>query len=214
MSAANRGARREDRDHYPTPLWAVDRLLDALPWILRTRRILEPCAGEGAVLQALRRRGWSGHATAIEVREEARSALEKIADEVIIGDALALAETLGEFDAVVTNPPYSQALEFVQTFRPLAPASAHLLRVSFLGSTKRHAWLSKNTPSVYVLPNRPSFVRGGSDNCEYAWMTWEIEEAAPVVRILGLTDRKERAVRGIRERTQLEILERMEIKEC
>ena len=48
-----------------------------------------------------------------------------------------------------------------------------LLRLNWLGSEDRAAWLRRHPPSVYVLPNRPSFVEGGgTDATEYAWFIW------------------------------------------
>lgn len=57
-----------------------------------------------------------------------------------------------------------------------------LLRVNFLGSQKRAAWMRANTPSVYVLPKRPSFKSDGkTDATEYAWFLWDGKPSRVVI---------------------------------
>lgn len=54
-----------------------------------------------------------------------------------------------------------------------------LLRLNFLGSQRRAAWLRAWTPDVYVLPRRPSFTGRGTDSCEYAWCVWHEDRRGP-----------------------------------
>ena len=62
MSSTNRGGKRRPSDYYPTPSWAVDRLLEelypapeglpgqtGLPYV---GQWVEPCAGSGAIIRA------------------------------------------------------------------------------------------------------------------------------------------------------------------
>lgn len=190
MSATNRcGTKRETHDFYPTPSWCVYRLVDHLPGLKqRNTKILEPCAGDGAIIRALGAR--REMVTAVELREAARTQLEACAQRVHICDFTKWIP--GErFDVAITNPPYSHAMEIIEACWPLADRIVMLLRLNFLGSAERHSWISKHTPDVYVLPNRPSFVHGRTDSCEYAWMVWTPNDQRDrgLISVLGLTPR-------------------------
>lgn len=148
---------------------------------MRPSLVVDPCAGEGHVLQVAATVGL--RVGGLELREECRPALDDIVPGgALYGDALegpvsrglrAKLETVPGA-AVVTNPPYSLAQEFVTTWAPCVAWSAWLLRLNFIGSQKRAAWFrGDGRPShVLVLPKRPSFTGGGTDSCEYAWFVW------------------------------------------
>jgi hypothetical protein len=85
------------------------------------------------------------------------------------------------------NPPFRLAIEFIEACLKLAPVVACLLRLNFLGSDERNEFFRKNAPSVFVIPNRVSFISpeikpGSVDSIEYAWMVWGPNE--PVLRVL------------------------------
>lgn len=203
---------RHAHDDYPTPPWATQRLLDRV-WLPRGH-ILEPCAGRGQIVDTVRA-DYAGRCfTAVELQQQHQAGLEAvcngIADEVVIGDFLELAATMEaegrSFDAVITNPPYSLAFEFLDACRKLAPWVAMLLRVGFLeggasdATRDRRAMLEVDMPDVYLLPNRPPFARSkktgrfGTDSCTYAWMVWGPQAGARGhVEVLDLTPREERS---------------------
>jgi methylase of polypeptide subunit release factors len=93
-----------------------------------------------------------------------------------LGDFLKIAPSnLGTFDLVIGNPPYNKAQDFAEhalSFVKEDGTIAMLLRLNFLGSQKREAFLREHFPNVYVLSHRPSFTNGGTDATEYAWFTW------------------------------------------
>lgn len=181
---------RRENDYYPTPPWCVLRLLDA---VRVEGRILEPAAGDGAIIRALRLGGAKvTHVTAVDIDHRHVGALAACADEVITGDALGLSRMREPYDAIVTNPPYSLAFEFACWAVGRAHLVAMLLRLSFLGSVRRAAWLQAFTPSVLVLPNRPSFTSDGqTDSSDYAWFVWGLP-GGPTVQVLGTTPKSER----------------------
>jgi len=83
----------------------------------------------------------------------------------------------GGVDLIVTNPPYSHALEFI--FKSLVMLSkggvaGFLLKLDFLGS-KGRASLFSNTPfhSLCVSAGRPSFVNGSTDMHNYGYFFWK-----------------------------------------
>lgn len=178
MSATNRGAVRHPADFYATPSWCVDRLLEKLS--LPGGNWLEPGAGEGNLIKAVNRSDvrW----TALELREECRPTLEQLTPrpEIIITDKF-VADGVEDrekplhgrhFDVAFGNPPFSLAIEFVRESIKYAEHVVMLLRLNFLGSRGRCAFMQAHAPDVYVLPDRPSFDGKGTDSIEYAWFVW------------------------------------------
>ena len=55
MSATNRGAIRRESDFYRTPSETINAFLDALDF-MPFRYIIEPCAGNGALVRELAKR--------------------------------------------------------------------------------------------------------------------------------------------------------------
>lgn len=70
MSATNRGAKRVASDFYATPLETIYSFLDNYDGIKPGDNILEPSAGNGNIIQALRDRGYKNTIGAIELRAE------------------------------------------------------------------------------------------------------------------------------------------------
>lgn len=169
MSATNRGAERVICDFYPTPPAHVRRILARLG--LPGGRWLEPSAGDGAIIRAAARPdvAW----TACEIRPEAKPALEATGARVVIGDFLAADLGAERFAAAVLNPPFTLALPFAMRCLELADNVLMLARLNWLESQDREPWLRRHTPDVFVIPDRPSFVGGGTDATAYAWMFWE-----------------------------------------
>lgn len=183
MSATNRGAERAAADFYPTPQGTTDAFIRwARVNLPPFRRVVDPCAGDGAILRVTEQYGYE--CAGMEIRPEAApdpgshlafrwgwqtaDALDGAAVAPWRDNALG-----GEGAVVITNPPYSLAREFVEAWAPHAFWSAWLLRLNFAGSQRRAAWFRQHRPShVLVLPKRPSFTGGGTDATEYAWFVW------------------------------------------
>lgn len=177
ISAANRGAVRQEADFYATPIECVDSILNALPEFNEDIFILEPSAGNGNIIKALRKHGITGIAIeAIKLREEEKENLENLADYVTIGDFLKVDTEYYEYDLIIGNPPYSKAQEFIdKSLSLLAPGGmlVFLLRTNFLESTKRFKWWQdKIPPGLYTLHKRPSFTGKGTDATSYSWFVW------------------------------------------
>jgi hypothetical protein len=197
VSSTNRGKTRDRADNYPTPQWVVRRFLEAVP--LPNGTWLEPCAGDGAIIRAVHqvldptKLQW----TAVELRAAPIKKLKEliIDDGVIHGDFLApeLSESnRGFYNVAITNPPFSLAQPFIERCRFMAHHTVMLLRLNFLSSQGRAAFMRESRPDVYVLPNRPSFVEDGStDSIEYAWYHWH-EGSQGLLRVLASTPASER----------------------
>lgn len=181
MSSTNRGGKRSPADFYPTPPYCVVRLLEAMtgPDSLPGGKWLEPCAGDGAIIKVIRRLRKDDDIDAVEIREECRPNLQENADNVYIYDFVSKAGELPPavspptYSVVITNPPFSIAMEVIQRSMKFAPIVIMLLRMNYLESEDRCEFMRKHCPDLYVLPNRPSFAGDGStDSITYAWFVW------------------------------------------
>jgi hypothetical protein len=131
--------------------------------------------------------------TAVEIRQEAsRDLLGLHAVDSVCANFLTLPPPPHPYQVVITNPPFSLAMQFVQACLPISTNVVMLLRLNFLASESRSGFMRDTKPNVYVLPNRPSFVRGGkTDSIEYAWFHW-YPGAEGIVRVLPTTPAAER----------------------
>lgn len=150
---------RIERDYYPTPYWCIDGLMPLINF--KPKDIIsEPAKGDGRIVD----RFPVGHVIKWAEIEEGVNYLTTQQDM--------------KADVIITNPPFSDALEFISTAldRDLAPNGTliFLLRMGFLGSKSRADFWRKYPPTHFlVFTPRPSFVHGGSDNSEYAWFCWD-----------------------------------------
>lgn len=159
---------------------------------------LEPTAGSGAIVGEVLRHRSDVQWHLVESRAEEMHCgggllqrmlhddfpIERVAS-VQIRDFLTMpAPSPGaqRYDVALGNPPFNLALEVIQHALTMSDVVCMLLRVNFLGSQKRAAWMRVNTPSVYVLPKRPSFKSDGkTDATEYAWFLWDGKPSRVVI---------------------------------
>lgn len=174
-------SRASPYDFYPTPAWCVHRILERLD--LPGGDWLEPGAGDGAIIRAVAQSTFSRRGevrwTAVERRTEVLPELHRSSAscEVIHGDYLedpAVADRLAgrRFAVAFGNPPLTRAADFIKATLTRADTVVMLLRHNFLATQRRHSFVSTHVPDVYVLPDRPSFEKGKTDNATYAWMVW------------------------------------------
>lgn len=176
MSATNRGTKRIESDYYATPIDAVYKLIYNYEIAVPFDAILEPSAGNGIIIEALREAGYKNHIHAIEIRGEEKENLNRFADTVEINNFLD-ADPAIQYDVIIGNPPYSLAQEFIdKALQILKPGGRliFLLRTNFLESKKRFEWWQDKPPTrLYVLSKRPSFTGKGTDATSYSWFIWE-----------------------------------------
>lgn len=184
MSAKGRGSAPVEFGKYPTPRWAVHRLLERCP--LPGLRWLEYGADTGEIIRATaevlsQRVEW----TACEIRHECAEPLRETGARVVIGDFLSDLPDLGDgFDVAIGNPDYEIAPEVIARARSRARVTAALLRLNYFGSEERLSSFADDMPDTLILPNRPTFLirvklhrdgsitKSTSDNCESAWFVW------------------------------------------
>jgi len=200
MSATGHGAIRVENDFYPTPDWCISAIVEKINWPL-VRSMMEPCKGEGAILDQV-------PAGTVKYWAEITEGIDYLKTDV------------PKTDLTLTNPPFFAAPEFLVRSLAHSPTVVYLLRINFLGSAERKALLTANPPShLYVHSKRPSFVdvcdgltirttgasgkvlskekkkgcgwafqkkaqvkecpncggkvKAGTDSIEYAWMVWD-----------------------------------------
>jgi len=175
MSATNRGAIRRESDFYKTPTETIDAFLDHFCFLIN-EDILEPCAGDGAIIKAIRARTPAQYITAIEIREEeSANLLDAGADQVFIDDFLTFPGLDPAPGTIITNPPYSIAQEIIEHCFKIAPDAEviMLLRLGFLESQKRREfWERHPLTQLYPLLKQPSFTGKGTDAAAYGWFVW------------------------------------------
>lgn len=90
-------------------------------------------------------------------------------------------------DAIVTNPPFKDAMEFVRLAMDRAPLVIMLLRLAFIESERRRPILDNGKLSrVHVFRNRlPMMHRDGwegnkvSNPTAFAWFVWDRDHSGP-----------------------------------
>ena len=169
---------RERRDDlYESPPEAVRALLRAeyLP-----ENIWEPACGPGSIVRVLRRAGYRVFASDLV---DYNSPYQDVARR----DFLLEREVPAGVQAIVTNPPFKNAAEFVGHALTLCPKVVMLLRLAFLESARRSPILdSGDLARVYVFRNRlPMMHRAGwegpkiTNPTAYAWFVWDLEHRGP-----------------------------------
>jgi hypothetical protein len=177
MSATNRGSKREPNDLYQTPSYTVNRLLDEIVLPTYNTTYLEPGAGTGNIIKAVNNHYTFLHNPvswdASELNFWAYPILKPLVQNLYLGKYQDQNIPVGKHSVHIGNPPYLQAMEFINKSLSLQPEYViYLLRTNFLESEERVEFFRGNMPDVYTLPNRPSFVKGGTDACSYSWMVW------------------------------------------
>lgn len=192
MSVTNRGIIRKENDFYPTPAVVIETFLDNyhIGDKGEITKILEPCAGNGNIIKALQERGYTS-IKAVELRKEEAENLNNMLGygNFAIADFLTLnPKHIGDIDVVITNPPFSLAMEFLQKSLEIVKNDGKvilLLRLGFLASRKRFGFMRENPPTeMYVLNQRPSFTGKGTDAQEYAWFVWDKAKEKQKIRVI------------------------------
>ncbi len=175
ISATNRGGRRIKSDFYITPPEVVSNFLGSHQ--LQQGNMLEPCAGNGSFIKAIRQAGYDNHITSIEIFEQQyNNLLQYDNNEVLITDFLEW-EPNKKYKTIITNPPYSLAMEFLNKSFEIAEEGTEiimLLRLAFLEGKKRYNfWQKHPVNKLYALSSRPSFTGKGTDATAYGFFVWD-----------------------------------------
>jgi hypothetical protein len=171
MSQRESGYQRKALDSYETPAWVTECLL---PHIDGVRSVWEPAAGAGQMAQALSAAG-----------------LQVTATDISTGHDFLLA-TARPVDAIVSNPPYSLAQEFIEHALALTKPSgmvAMLLRCDFdHAKTRQHLFgQCPQFAKKLVLTKRIRWIEGsnGSPSFNHAWQIWCWKHKGPPTLAYG-----------------------------
>lgn len=179
MSATRRGAERQPSDFYATPAEVCDAAIAVVPMRSPDAMVLDAGAGTGAWGASLRRTYADLWIEGIDIEPRTKPDGVDYDEWHAPRDFLSVTQAdIGTYDAVIGNPPFSLAEEFVRhAHTMIAPNGvvAFLLRLNFLEGKKRGDGLWKEFPlsGLYVYSARPSFTGDGkTDAAAYALFVW------------------------------------------
>lgn len=176
LSGGNGKYKRIENDFYATPKESVLNLCEREKI---NGDILEPCVGQGHILETLKEHCDCSTLTAVDL-------VDRGYPNTIIQDFLEW-DTDKNFDWIVTNPPYKLAKEFVEKSLTLLKENgkiAMFLKIQFLEGVARKKFFENYPPKkIYVFSKRQSPLRNGKefdDNGKkwsstmcFAWFIWE-----------------------------------------
>ena len=161
------GADREQHDFYATEPKAVELLLEEEQFLAD---ILEPCCGMNHIAEVLKSRGFQVTTSDLIDRGVGAEVKDFFDYESWYGD-------------IVTNPPYSQAVDFVEHSLKIIDYGskvAMFLKIQFLEGKKHKKFFKRFPPKhIYVASSRlrcaknGEFDKYGSSAVCYAWFVWE-----------------------------------------
>ena len=167
---ARRHAPLDDLDYFPTPAWATRALFEYVlkPRNLCPRMAWEPAAGGGHMVRALRE--YVPFVRASDIEDYGAGFEQRDF----------LAATGPRKTPIITNPPFSRALDFALKAHALqAPLVALFVRTAFLEGAERYNKLWSKHPEFILAPfscrvglTRDVAVRKVSSATSYAWVVW------------------------------------------
>lgn len=173
MSQRNSGYKRKERDLYETPAWVTQCLLPHIPDYVRS--VWEPAAGSGKMADVLK-------STYDVFQSDIYPAknLEKVADFLLVRKIIPACQ------AIITNPPYENAKNFIEHALDIGKADgifiAMLLRTDYDHAKTRHHLFPDCSAFAkkVVLTKRIVWFEGGkSPSFNHAWFCWDWSHSGP-----------------------------------
>ena len=173
--------KRRELDFYPTPPEVTHALMRFLK-LSTNLRILEPACGTGEMAEVIRM--YNKEVYAYDLRETGYRYNQNKPQDFLTEQ--------WSFDAIITNPPFNLAEQFIRHALNQAPIVAMLLKSQYWHAKTRTP-LFKEHPPAWVLPLnwRPDFRAGelgGSPTMEVAWTVWDADCTDTRYRILEKPD--------------------------
>lgn len=170
---------RRPMDFYETPPHYIAALLAEVNIY---GRVYEPCVGEGAIAGALRGLP-SVHKVITNDLDEDRAA-DRHEDST---RPLPAPEAFPyfDFDWIITNPPFSNAIDILEAMWANAHNLAFLARLSFLEPVEgREEFLTEHPPQQIIVLPRYSFRlndagKKATDSMTCCWLVWHKEDPTP-----------------------------------
>ena len=164
------GTARKEHDFYATYPEAIDRLFEVEKF---PDTIWEPACGMGHLSKRMIELGKKVHSTDLINRGYGTGGVDF------------LKATENPYGAVITNPPYKIALEFIEKALDISDEGtrvAMFLKLTFLEGKRRKPFFRDNPPrKIHVFSSRASVAKGGDftaipnngNAIAYAWFVWE-----------------------------------------
>lgn len=187
---------RADKDYYATPFYATEAILNALEKsgeTLSGESILEPSAGEGHIVKVLKEHYPYNEIVANDLVYRS----SRLGIDVNGGIDFLSYNPYRKFDAVIMNPPFKYAQQFVE--KALELSNRYVIcfaKIQFLETIERKK-LFENSPLkyVYVFSRRVPAWMNGNETDEngkpwasticFAWFVWDLDyEDEPIIRWL------------------------------
>ena len=95
-----------------------------------------------------------------------------------------------KYDLIIGNPPFNQAIEFVEKCLGLLKPGGRLiflLRTAFMESDQRFEFWQQEDhqlAGLYTLHKRPSFTGHGTDATSYSWFVWQPGSSRQIIKII------------------------------
>lgn len=166
------GVERQPEDFYATDPSAIPPLLKVLgsDWEAGNKLVWECAAGKGHLSQILELYGHQVISTDLVDRGYGVGGVDFLQPSIY--DSL-------PYDAVITNPPFKLASQFIEKSLRIAPVVCMFLRLSFVESERRDALFTNNPPryiAVFRKRIRTSkdakFPDGEASATCHAWFIW------------------------------------------
>jgi hypothetical protein len=173
MSQRDSGYERKERDLYETPAWVTDALIPHLP--KNIEEVWEPACGSGLMVDALKAHNFKVWESDIEKGADFRAAMATPDHRV---------------NAIITNPPYEFATDFIDRalflMREPRGMVAMLLRTDFDHAKLRAPLFSlcSEFSKKVVLTRRIKWFADskGSPSFNHAWFIWDYtHQGAPTL---------------------------------
>jgi hypothetical protein len=161
---------RRDADFYPTPHVCTDALIHAeRDHLARFLSIWEPACGKGAICGRLSNNGFRVESYDLHNHDYGVWGVDFL-------DA-----TKRRADAIVTNPPFSLATEFIRKADSLGVEyMALILKAHFWHAKRRTALFAEWSPArIYAMNWRPQFGDKGSPTMDFIWCVWDRHSVGP-----------------------------------
>ena len=169
MSQRDSGYERKERDLYETPEWVTAALIPHLSADIKM--VWEPACGSGKMVRALESAGYAVRATDIDGGV----------------DFLGCVEQWFTGDAIITNPPYKHAREFIERAFCHARHVAMLLRTDFDHAKTRQHLFTGSFAKKIVLTKRIKWFEDskGQPSFNHAWFIWNRSHQGPPTLAYG-----------------------------
>ena len=108
---------KKDFQFFGTPEAVADRIVSHIDIISDSSKVLEPSAGRGALIKAVRKRNQTVIIDAFEAMPENKKVLQTMENVNIIGDDFLKSDTSVKYDIIVANPPFSKNQDVTHVMR-------------------------------------------------------------------------------------------------